>query len=230
MFAGALAAVLMQAAAPVAPPPLDPSIRPSVITSPDWLRRPSGEDFARLYPLRAMREEVEGRVTLACSVSERGTLTECSVTAEDPVGYEFGAAALTMSKLFLMRPQTKDGQAVAGGTVRIPLRFVLPKGPATPVPTLEVASRCYTAAATSYEAKPTDDTVRLGFFAWRMMIEMKLAGLRLPPSEVDRRLQALRGAGAPRPTDVDRTTCEAIANPGAMQSLNQMLAGVADKP
>jgi periplasmic protein TonB len=27
-----------------------------------------------------------------------------------------------------MRPMSKDGQPVDGGTVRIPLRFVLPKG------------------------------------------------------------------------------------------------------
>jgi protein TonB len=32
-----------------------------------------------------------------------------------------------MSKLFKMRPQTKDGAPVGGGTVRIPLSFRLPK-------------------------------------------------------------------------------------------------------
>ena len=40
----------------------------------------------------------------------------------------FGDAAMKMSKLFKMRPQTKDGQPVDGGTVRIPIRFTLPKG------------------------------------------------------------------------------------------------------
>jgi protein TonB len=34
---------------------------------------------------------------------------------------------MRMTRLFKMRPQTKDGQPVDGGTVRIPLRFVLPK-------------------------------------------------------------------------------------------------------
>ena len=40
----------------------------------------------------------------------------------------FGDAAMKLSKLFKMRPQTKDGQPVDGGTVRIPIAFRLPKG------------------------------------------------------------------------------------------------------
>ncbi|HKP78656.1 MAG TPA: energy transducer TonB, partial [Phenylobacterium sp.] len=111
---------------PAAPPPEPP--RPSVITNPDWLRRPSAEDMARYYPDRAQRMEVEGRATLSCQVTARGTLEGCNVTTEDPGDMGFGDAAMKMSKLFKMRPQTKDGQPVDGGTVRIPIRFTLPKG------------------------------------------------------------------------------------------------------
>lgn len=111
---------------PAAPPPEPP--RPSVITQPDWLRRPTGDDIARYYPDRAQRMEVEGRASLSCQVTARGTLESCSVTSEDPADMGFGDAALKMSKLFKMRPMSKDGQPVGGGTVRIPLRFVLPKG------------------------------------------------------------------------------------------------------
>ena len=49
---------------PPAPAPEPP--RPSVITNPDWARKPSGEDIARYYPDRALRMEVEGRATLSC--------------------------------------------------------------------------------------------------------------------------------------------------------------------
>jgi protein TonB len=112
---------------PPAPPPPEPP-RPSVITSPDWLRKPTGEDMARYYPDRAQRMSVEGSATISCTVNARGTLDNCSVTSETPADQDFGTAAIRMSKLFKMRPQTKDGAPVDGGTVRIPIRFQLPKG------------------------------------------------------------------------------------------------------
>jgi len=50
------------------------------------------------------------------------------VVSEDPGDQDFGSAALRMSKLFKMKPMTRDGAPVAGGQVRIPIRFQLPKG------------------------------------------------------------------------------------------------------
>ena len=61
-------------------------------------------------------------------MNARGTLDGCSVQSEEPGDMGFGDAAMKLSKLFKMRPQTKDGQPGDGGTVRIPIRFVLPKG------------------------------------------------------------------------------------------------------
>ena len=48
--------------------------------------------------------------------------------SEEPSDQDFGSAAMRLSKLFKMRPKTQDGAPVEGGTVRIPIRFVLPKG------------------------------------------------------------------------------------------------------
>ena len=110
---------------PAAPPPEPP--RPSVISNPDWLRRPSADEVARYYPDRALRLETEGRATLSCTVSAKGTLGNCSILSEDPNDMGFGDAAMKLSKLFKMRPMSKDGQPVDGGSVRIPLRFTLPK-------------------------------------------------------------------------------------------------------
>jgi protein TonB len=111
---------------PPAPAPPEPP-RPSVISNPDWLRKPSGDDIARYYPERASRMGVEGRAVLSCSVTAKGTLESCSVVSEDPGDQDFGSAAMRMSKLFKMKPKQADGAPVEGGTVRIPLRFVLPK-------------------------------------------------------------------------------------------------------
>jgi protein TonB len=99
-----------------------------VITQPDWLRKPTAEDMARYYPDRAQRMNIEGRATISCTVTAQGTLTSCSVAEEEPAEGGFGDAAMRMSKLFKMRPMTKDGSPVSGGTVRIPIAFRLPKG------------------------------------------------------------------------------------------------------
>ncbi|HEX7757954.1 MAG TPA: energy transducer TonB, partial [Caulobacteraceae bacterium] len=102
--------------------------RPSVITRPDWLRMPSGDDVNRYYPDRAQRMEISGRATLNCTVSAKGTVEGCSVVSEDPADQGFGEAALKLSKLFKMKPMSKDGAPTEGGTVRIPIRFEIPKG------------------------------------------------------------------------------------------------------
>jgi protein TonB len=99
-----------------------------VITQPDWVRRPSAEDLERYYPERAQRMNVEGRASISCTVDARGTLQSCSVTSEEPADQGFGDAAMRMSKLFKMRPMTKDGAPVDGGKITIPIAFRLPKG------------------------------------------------------------------------------------------------------
>ena len=91
-------------------------------------RRPNAEDLARYFPDRAQRMNVEGRATISCSVTAKGTLEGCTVVSEDPPDYGFGDSTLKASKLFKMKPKTLDGAPISGGTVRIPLRWVLPKG------------------------------------------------------------------------------------------------------
>lgn len=98
-----------------------------MITNPDWVRRPSAEDLAQYYPDRAQRLGVAGSASLSCSVTAQGTLTECSVGSEDPADQGFGTAALKMTRLFKMRPMTRDGQPVGGAKINIPIRFQLPK-------------------------------------------------------------------------------------------------------
>lgn len=110
--------LMLQAAGPAATAP--------VLTSPDWAERPSGAEVSKSYPSRAGQLGYAGQATLSCVVEADGHLAGCKVLSEEPADRGFGDAALGLSVKFRMRPQTKDGQPVAGGIVRIPIRFIYP--------------------------------------------------------------------------------------------------------
>jgi len=97
-------------------------LRPGgVVTHPDWLKKPRSEDMAQYWPVEAA--DKGGKVSVSCVVSTRGLLDNCRLTSEDPAGHGFGAAALAMTPLFLMRPMTVDGQPVGGAAINIPISF-----------------------------------------------------------------------------------------------------------
>lgn len=102
------------------------AVRPSVITNPDWLSRPNGEQVEQSYPPLPLTMNIEGRVVISCDVDAGGALQGCVPVLETPEGLGFGGAAVSLSHLFHMKPKTLDGAPVGGGTVRIPIRFTIP--------------------------------------------------------------------------------------------------------
>lgn len=120
----ALVAVALAAAGPTPPlrsaPPKD---RQAVISNPDWDEKPSGDDVARYYPELAAMKGLPGRAIISCAVRTDGRLEGCRIVTESPRGAGFGEAAVRMATLFKMKPKTRDGTPVEGGSVRIPFNF-----------------------------------------------------------------------------------------------------------
>jgi protein TonB len=84
---------------------------PVLVTSPHWLRRPSGLEI--YYPRRAMTRNMEGQVVLECLVNTSGALG-CAVVSETPANWGFGEAALRISRDYRMSPAMRDGMPVEG--------------------------------------------------------------------------------------------------------------------
>jgi len=114
----------VEVGAPTARPATGGAVGP-MVDNPDWIRLPDADDYLDYYPERASRMSIGGRVTLGCLVSDAGTLS-CSVTSEAPGDQGFGAAALKISKLFKMKPVSRDGRPVGGGHIRLPIVFQPP--------------------------------------------------------------------------------------------------------
>jgi hypothetical protein len=122
----------MPASAPAAPsvqpasaPAPAAAIHPSGIVS--FTQRPTARHISELYPSRALRDGVGGRVVLDCSVGESLGLA-CNIISETPSDHGFGQAALTAAQSYRAAPTLSDGSPAVGSHARVAMQFQAPTG------------------------------------------------------------------------------------------------------
>jgi protein TonB len=91
-----------------------------------WAARPSARRVADLYPERASRDGVGGRVELDCSVRSNQSLA-CSVANESPAGLGFGRAALNAAGSYRAQAWLSDGTDSTGARTRVVFQFNAPE-------------------------------------------------------------------------------------------------------
>lgn len=92
-----------------------------VISDPDWLQKPTGDNLTELYPKLAGAMNLDGRTIMDCAVKASGELEGCRITAEAPLGVGFGYATLQAASRFRMKPMSINGATVAGARVQVPI-------------------------------------------------------------------------------------------------------------
>jgi TonB family protein len=96
--------------------------RVSVIVNPDWLKKPTPDQITAAWPRAALIQGKGGRAEVDCRVNIQGLAEDCRVASEEPAGFDFGAAALSMTPQWQFRPATRDGKPFPSRIV-VPIKF-----------------------------------------------------------------------------------------------------------
>ena len=107
----------------IVPVKFDPGVLKGGVTiaRPDWVRQPTMDELWNYVPAGLTMKGA--RVILHCTVTTHGLMADCTATTDAATNENVRKAVLEMSKLFVMRPMTVDGQPVAGGAINIPVAF-----------------------------------------------------------------------------------------------------------
>jgi TonB family protein len=168
----------------------------AVVRQPDWMRVPTGAEMAQYYPTDAKKAGVGGRAVLSCTATADGTLADCHVDEVYPAGAGFDEAALRLTPLFKLHPAINArGEAVGGGTIRIPIVF---RTPGAPMDALTSAVTCYSHAAALAERDPSDADAWYGVRFWTLQAMAMAATAHDKPSGIERDLSGSRIMAASR--------------------------------
>jgi hypothetical protein len=111
--------------APAEPSPSRP-VSPQTVTRGHIVQLPTKPQMEALFPERASREGMAGKVQVRCEVMLDQRLTHCAVIAEEPVGYGFGDAGLRAATYYAVTPPLLNGRPVSGTNIVLRFRFLAP--------------------------------------------------------------------------------------------------------
>lgn len=190
------------------------------IKAPDWEETPDADAVSRYFPNLANRLGLNGYAVITCDVNVQGRLTGCAVVTEAPRDLGFGAAAVSMSSIFKMRPKTLHDIPVDGGTVRIPLRFTAPfNDPAVEPPEAQSAAAMNQALRMIDAADMVASTRK-----WNEAVHRRDKNEGVPEASVDTATAALDAAWAARGDDLRNAYARAAASVFSVEEM----AGITD--
>ncbi|HEX2815469.1 MAG TPA: hypothetical protein VHN39_03685, partial [Phenylobacterium sp.] len=96
--------------------------RPTAPAAMAWLQAPSYADMAAAYPKKAREGHLSGHVTVDCSFTNLGFLSDCMTISEEPKGQGFGAAAHNLAGRF-KAPAELPLKTRQAANVQLPFSF-----------------------------------------------------------------------------------------------------------
>ncbi|HLZ82336.1 MAG TPA: hypothetical protein VKQ54_02140 [Caulobacteraceae bacterium] len=100
---------------------LGPPAFPRLIDA-GWAVMPIGQ-LAGYWPDRALRMELSGKATAACSLTAEGVLVGCWIASVEPKDQGFELATLKMTTALKTKRFTRTGESVEGGTYMLVSHF-----------------------------------------------------------------------------------------------------------
>jgi hypothetical protein len=127
VLGGAITAIAVASASIAFSAPGDPQSDKDLITAPLWDVIPAvawpSILTENMYPARADRMHLAGRVVAQCRVNSDHGLSNCKVVEETPAGFGFGRIALLRADGYRIQGKDAGGEATRNRWVRVTIDF-----------------------------------------------------------------------------------------------------------